>query len=575
MTISAYIASLSLLKLAKNLPGGIAQGLIWGLMALGVLITFRLLDVADLTVDGSFTLGAAVTVMLIIAGWPAWLAMLVAVIAGILAGLCTGLLHVKLGIPVILAGILTQFSLYSINLRIMGMAANKALSVDKYNLILSSRNITSAILTSLVIAFVLVCVFYWYFGTEQGSALRATGSNPAMSRALGIDIGAMKILGLAISNGVVALSGGLMSQYQGFADINMGRGAIVIGLAAVIIGEVLGKAILGKHLNFFGTMSFVVIGGVVTALNTLFSHLVRAEGRSMQASIGIMLGGILNMALDPLFMFVILPRGNEVVGAALATMLSNVAALIYFIIIIVKNRRVLVLSAKPEAAMFRDKIPSAVISIGIPACLMTLCENISYAILDNLMSLAGTAQQAGIGVAKKVNMLAHCIVRGMSQGVLPLIGYNYAAKKFKRTEDSFRFGCIISLSFALFCVVIYEIFAPGLASLFIKNEVTVKYAAAFLRRMVLAMPLMSLCYPLIIKFQAMGKAKESITVSILRKGVLDIPLYFMMDALFPLYGCMWVQPIVDTLSLGVAAGLNRRIVRHDESTRLEAEKNAE
>ena len=263
MTISAYIASLSLLKLAKNLPGGIAQGLIWGLMALGVLITFRLLDVADLTVDGSFTLGAAVTVMLIIAGWPAWLAMLVAVIAGILAGLCTGLLHVKLGIPVILAGILTQFSLYSINLRIMGMAANKALSVDKYNLILSSRNITSSILTSLAIAFVLVCVFYWYFGTEQGSALRATGSNPAMSRALGIDIGAMKILGLAISNGVVALSGGLMSQYQGFADINMGRGAIVIGLAAVIIGEVLGKAILGKHLNFFGTMSFVVIGGVV------------------------------------------------------------------------------------------------------------------------------------------------------------------------------------------------------------------------------------------------------------------------------------------------------------------------
>ena len=263
MTISAYIASLSLLKLAKNLPGGIAQGLIWGLMALGVLITFRLLDVADLTVDGSFTLGAAVTVMLIIAGWPAWLAMLVAVIAGILAGLCTGLLHVKLGIPVILAGILTQFSLYSINLRIMGMAANKALSVDKYNLILSSRNITSSILTSLVIAFVLVCVFSWYFGTEQGSALRATGSNPAMSRALGIDIGAMKVLGLAISNGVVALSGGLMSQYQGFADINMGRGAIVIGLAAVIIGEVLGKAILGKHLNFFGTMSFVVIGGVV------------------------------------------------------------------------------------------------------------------------------------------------------------------------------------------------------------------------------------------------------------------------------------------------------------------------
>ena len=260
MAVSAYFASLSLLKLIKNVPGGIAQGLIWGLMALGVLITFRLLDVADLTVDGSFTLGAAVTV---IAGWPAWLALVIAVIAGILAGLCTGLLHVKLGIPVILAGILTQFSLYSINLRIMGMAANKALSVDKFNLLLSSRFIPSAILTSLIITLALVIIFYWYFGTEQGSALRATGANPAMSSALGIDVGAMKVLGLSLSNGVVALSGGLMSQYQGFADINMGRGAIVIGLAAVIIGEVLGKAILGKHLNFFGSMSFVVIGGIV------------------------------------------------------------------------------------------------------------------------------------------------------------------------------------------------------------------------------------------------------------------------------------------------------------------------
>lgn len=263
MSITAYFASLSLLKLVKNLPGGVAQGLIWGLMALGVYITFRLLDVADLTVDGSFTTGGAVTVMLILAGVPAWAALLVAVLVGTLAGFCTGLLHTKLGIPAILAGILTQFSLYSINLRIMGMAANKAVSVDKFSLVLSSRSISSAILTGALIALALVALFYWYFGTEQGSALRATGSNPAMSRALGIDIGAMKILGLAISNGVVALSGGLMSQYQGFADINMGRGAIVIGLAAVIIGEVLGKAILGKHLNFFGTMSFVVIGGVV------------------------------------------------------------------------------------------------------------------------------------------------------------------------------------------------------------------------------------------------------------------------------------------------------------------------
>lgn len=263
MSITVYFSSLSVLKLLKNMPGGIAQGLIWGLMALGVYITFRLLDVADLTVDGSFTTGGACTVMLILAGWPAWAALLVAVLAGVAAGFCTGMLHTKLGIPAILAGILTQFSLYSINLHIMGMAANKAVSVDKFSLILSSRTVPMAILTGFLIALALVSLFYWYFGTEQGSALRATGSNSAMSRAQGIDVDAMKVLGLSISNGVVALSGGLMAQYQGFADINMGRGAIVIGLAAVIIGEVVGRALLGKRLNFYGTLSFTVIGGVL------------------------------------------------------------------------------------------------------------------------------------------------------------------------------------------------------------------------------------------------------------------------------------------------------------------------
>ncbi len=263
MSVSAYFASLSLIKLGKSVPGGVAQGLVWGLMALGVYITFRILDAADLTVDGSFTLGGAVAVMLILGGWPAWAAVLVAVVAGMLAGFVTGVLHVKLGIPVILAGILTQFSLYSINLHIMGMAANKALSVDKYHLLLSSRNIPNAIVTSFILALVLVSVFYWYFGTEQGCAIRCTGNNPALARALGIDIGLMKIIALSLSNGLVALSGALMSQYQGFADINMGRGAIVIGLAAIIIGEALGRALLGKRLNFYGRMAFTVFGGIM------------------------------------------------------------------------------------------------------------------------------------------------------------------------------------------------------------------------------------------------------------------------------------------------------------------------
>ena len=261
--MEAYFASLSLLKLLKNMPGGIAQGLIWGLMALGIYISFRLLDLADLTVDGSFTTGGACAAMLILAGVPAPLALLIALLAGAAAGLVTGLLHTKLGIPAILAGILTQFALYSINLHIMGMSANKAISVDKFRLILSSRHIPQAILVGAIIALALISLMYWYFGTEQGSALRATGSNPALARALGINIHTMKVLGLVLSNGIVALSGGLMAQYQGFADINMGRGAIVIGLAAVIIGEVLGRAILGKFLNFYGTLSFVVLGGVI------------------------------------------------------------------------------------------------------------------------------------------------------------------------------------------------------------------------------------------------------------------------------------------------------------------------
>ena len=257
---SLVLASLSLPNLVSRLPGGVAQGIIWGIMALGVYITFRLLDVADLTVDGSFTTGGAVTVMLIIAGWPAWAALLAAVVAGLLAGLVTGLLHTKLGIPAILAGILTQFALYSINLRIMSMKANTPVNPDKYSLFLTLRSVPGAIWKGLLLAAVLIALLYWYFGTEQGSAIRATGSNPAMSRAQGININAMKVLGLSLSNGMVALSGGLMAQYQGFADINMGRGAIVIGLAAVIIGEV----IFGKIFTNFGlTLLAVSIGAII------------------------------------------------------------------------------------------------------------------------------------------------------------------------------------------------------------------------------------------------------------------------------------------------------------------------
>lgn len=262
MDLVAYFSSLNPVSLLASLPGNIAQGIIWGIMALGVFITFRLLDFADLTVDGSFATGGAVTVMLILAGVPAPLALAAAVGAGILSGLVTGLLHTLLGIPGILAGILTQISLWSINLMILH-GANKAVNVDKYKLLVSLRHVNAAILTAAVFAAIIIIVLYWYFGTEQGSAIRATGSNPHMSRAQGINIDSMKVLALCLSNGLVALSGGLMSQYQGFADIKMGQGSIVIGLAAVIIGEVLADALFGKRMSFWLRLIFVVFGGAI------------------------------------------------------------------------------------------------------------------------------------------------------------------------------------------------------------------------------------------------------------------------------------------------------------------------
>ena len=247
----------------NGLPGYAAQGVIWGIMALGLYISYRLLDFADLTVDGSFATGAAVTVMLILAGWPAWAAMAAALVAGMTAGFITGILHTALGIAPILAGILTQIALYSVNLHILGNKPNQAISVDKYDLVLSLRNVNTAILVALGFAAALILLFYWFFGTELGSAVRATGCNQSMAKAQGINIGAMKVFALALSNGIVALSGGLLAQYQGFADAQMGRGAIVIGLAAVIIGEVLGEAIFRKHMNFIIRMLFVIVGGIL------------------------------------------------------------------------------------------------------------------------------------------------------------------------------------------------------------------------------------------------------------------------------------------------------------------------
>jgi putative ABC transport system permease protein len=260
--ILSYFTSLNPLNFLTALPGNIAQGVIWGLMGLGVFITYKLLNFADLSVDGSFATGGAVTAVMLINGCPIWSAIVVAILAGLAAGLVTGLLHTLLGIPDILAGILTQIALYSINLNIMGKS-NLPISYRKYSLVISASDINRAILIGLIIAAVIIAAMYWYFGTEQGSTIRSTGSNPAMSKAQGININVAKVIALSLSNAVVAFSGSLFAQYQGFADVNMGRGAIVIGLAAVIIGEVIGEALFRKHINFIIKMIFVIVGGVL------------------------------------------------------------------------------------------------------------------------------------------------------------------------------------------------------------------------------------------------------------------------------------------------------------------------
>ena len=254
---------MSITGLLSRLPGGIAQGILWGLMALGVYITFRVLKESDLTVDGSFTTGGAVAVMMIIGGISPIIAIIASFIVGIVIGTITGLIHTKLKIPAILSGILVQFGLYSINLHIMDMSANKSCNPDRFSVLITSREVPIAIVVGLVFAVIIIASMYWYFGTEQGSAIRATGNNNKMALAQGINIDTMKVIGFGLGNGLVALSGALMAQYQGFADINMGRGAIVIGLAAIIIGEVLSEVFFKKGCSFYTRLIFVIIGGIV------------------------------------------------------------------------------------------------------------------------------------------------------------------------------------------------------------------------------------------------------------------------------------------------------------------------
>lgn len=242
---------------------GVSQGLIWAILALGVYLSYRILDFADLSCEGTITLGASVASLLLTKDVNPFLALLIAFLAGCLAGIVTGVLHTKLRIPPILAGILTMTALFSINLHIMGSANIQLNSVPTlYTTLSKSLNLpktTLSLILGAIVCLVLMLILYWFFGTELGASIRATGINEKMCRAQGIDTDLTKIIGLALSNGMIALSGAFLCQYQGYANINMGIGAIVIGLASIIIGE----AIFSKVKKFFVMLIGIVVGAII------------------------------------------------------------------------------------------------------------------------------------------------------------------------------------------------------------------------------------------------------------------------------------------------------------------------
>lgn len=350
-------------------------------------------------------------------------------------------------------------------------------------------------------------------------------------------------------------------------------GGLVMGILFALLFWLLERPILtlcgAREETFAVVMAYakwvVVIGGPWTVLNTLLANLVRAEGSARRAFVGVSLGGVLNIALDPLF---VLPRflGWGAAGAGIATAISNMAATVYFLCGIFRRRQDTVLSVAPGHLRHIRAHLGGILVIGFPSALQYALTVVAVAAQAKFVSAYPTEAVAALGIVKKIDQLPLYFSIGVANGLLPLLAYNHAAGNTARRSQAFRFGTLTAVSFSLCCLILFEIFAEPLVGLFIKNPQTVAYGASFLRLMVTAMPMMSVCYPMIVQFQAMGKAGESLICSVLRKGVLDIPLLFIMDALLPLYGCMLVQPTVDSISLIVALLLYRRI-RKGEGTR--------
>ncbi len=306
----------------------------------------------------------------------------------------------------------------------------------------------------------------------------------------------------------------------------------------------------------------VVIGGPFTILNTLLASLVRAEGAAVHAFFGVSMGGVLNILLDPVF---VLPQflGMGAAGAGMATAFSNMAAVAYFLLYLALRKNT-VLNIRPSYLRDTGCYLKGILSVGFPSALQYALTVVAIAAQSRFVSHYATEAVAALGIVKKLDQLPLYFSIGVSNGLLPLLTYNHAAGNYARRRQAFRLGCLISLGFALLCLVVYEFFAPALSSLFIRDALTIRYSAAFLRIMVVAMPMMAVGYPMITQFQATGHIREALITSLLRKGILDIPLLFLMDTLLPLYGCMMVQPIVDGISMIASLCFYRRIQKQEE-----------
>ena len=301
----------------------------------------------------------------------------------------------------------------------------------------------------------------------------------------------------------------------------------------------------------------VVLGGLCTMGSSLLAHLLRSDGNAFLSGVGIMLGGVLNILLDPLFMFVLLPKGQETLGAAVATALSNGISLAYFLVVMAMlRRRGSKLRFRFSMGALRYRIPREVLGTGLSACLMTLFENLSYAILDNRMMASGLACQAGIGVAKKLNMLSHSITRGMSQGVLPFLAYNYASKAYGRLKKALRTAAALTVGTSALIMTLCLVLARPLSAAFLNDSgPSAVYGAQFLRILCLGAPFSAFAYIVISFFQAMKKNTRAFLLAILRKGAMDVPLMFLLGSLVPVYGLVWATPIADMICCGTAVGL--------------------